>query len=161
LVQHRPQSIAQFVEPLISIFRDYRVELSQRIRAVTTLGDLRATRAVAALIEVTRYPEKELAVASNDALIAITCHDPVTAGITWPQWFSTFGKMHRLEWLIDALLSDQIKLRESAFNELRARTGVFFGFHPNMAKIERDHVHRRYLEWWKTEGADKFGGSTL
>jgi HEAT repeat protein len=145
------------LEPLVGVILDPGGGVSLRIRSAQALGELRDRRAVEGLIFGLDAREPEIAAACHEALATITRTDPPRRGESWPSWFSREGSRSRVEWLIDALLDDDLGTRETAAAELKELTKVFFGYYANLPRREREDAHRRYVAWWREEGRRKFG----
>jgi len=158
LLEAEPQAADVLVEPLVGVILDPGGGMSLRIRSANALGELRDKRAVEGLIFGLDAREPELAGACHEALVTITRTNPVALGETWPSWFAQHGARSRIEWLIDALLSDDPTLREAAGAELKATTKVYVGYYANLPRTEREEAWRRYRNWWKEEGRRKFEG---
>lgn len=156
LLDVEPATADLLIEPLIGVILDPGGGVSLRIRSANALGELRDKRAVEGLIFGLEAREPELASACHDALITITRIDPVALGETWNSWLSQHGSQSRIEWLIDALLSDDAGLREAASTELKSITKVYVGYYANLPRVEREDAWRRYRNWWKEEGRRKF-----
>ena len=147
------------VEPLVSVVLDPGGGIPLRIRSAVALGELRDRRAVEGLIFGLDAREPEIAGACHEALVAITRHDPTRRGQTWPSWFAQHGSVSsRIEWLIEALLDDDLGNREAAAVELKDLTKVFFGYYANLPRNEREDAYRRYRAWWREEGRSQFEG---
>lgn len=157
LLAEVPRTGDVLIEPLVGVLLDPGGGTSLRIRAANALGELRDARAVEGLILGLEAREPEIAGACHEALIAITRHDPVSRGKTWAQWFSEHGGETRIEWLIEALLEDDIGLRAAAALELKEQTKVYFGYYANLPRAEREQAYRRYRAWWTEEGHLRFG----
>jgi HEAT repeat protein len=147
-----------FIEPLTSVILDPGGGLSLRMRSAQALGELRDRRAVDGLIFGLDAREPEIVAQCHESLILITRHDPPRRGGTWPSWYAEHGSQSRVEWLIDALLDEDIGMREAAAAELKDLTKVFFGYYANLPRAEREEAHRRYVAWWNDEGRKKFAG---
>jgi len=146
------------LEPLVGVILDPGGGVALRIRSARALGELRDRRAVEGLIFGLDAREPEIAAACHEALVTITRHDPPRHGGSWPSWFARHGNQSRIEWLIDALLDEQLGNREMAGAELKELTKVFFGYYANLPRKEREDAHRRYVAWWREEGHRKFEG---
>jgi hypothetical protein len=146
------------LEPLVGVILDPGGGVSLRIRSAQALGELRDRRAVEGLIFGLDAREPEIAAACHEALVTITRHDPPRRGESWPSWFSQYGTRSRIEWLMNALLDEELGNREIAASELKELTKVFFGYYANLPRKEREDAHRRYLTWWREEGQRKFEG---
>lgn len=158
LLEQEPSAADVLIEPLVGVILDPGGGMSLRIRSANALGELRDRRAVEGLIFGLDAREPELSGACHEALVTITRANPVAQGETWPAWLAQHGSASRIEWLIDALLSEDATLREAASNELKAATKVYVGYYANLPRTEREEAWRRYRTWWKEEGKRKFEG---
>lgn len=158
LIAKYPRTAETFVEPLTSVILDPGGGLSLRMRSAQALGELRDRRAVDGLIFGLDAREAEIVAQCHESLILITRHDPPRRGSTWPTWYAEHGSESRIEWLMDALLDDDMAMREAAAAELKELTKVFFGYYANLPRQERQDAHRRYVAWWNDEGRKKFAG---
>ena len=157
LLQGSRKASALLVEPLVSVLLDPGGGPALRVRAATALGEMRDERAVEGLIiALDEAREPEVSDACHEALVTLARHDPTKHGSTWPTWFSANEGKTRIQWLIDALMDDEIGIRESAGAELKELTKVYFGYYANLARAEREQAHRRYLAWWNETGKKKY-----
>lgn len=124
--------------------------------AVRALGELRDARAIELLIELIDDDDEELSRESLRSLVLITRQDLGTSQRKWTQWVERNGANHRIEWLIDALLHDDEKMRAAAGEELKQITQQYYGYHPSLPKRDREVAQRKYREWWATEGQHRF-----
>ncbi|MBI2389872.1 MAG: hypothetical protein HYV09_09790 [Deltaproteobacteria bacterium] len=158
LLEAEPATADILIEPLVGVILDPGGGMSLRIRSANALGELRDRRAVEGLVFGVDVREAELASACHEALVTITRADPPSRGQTWASWLAQHGAESRIEWLIDALLSESATLREAAGAELKATTKVYVGYYANLPRAEREEAWRRYRAWWKEEGSRKFAG---
>ncbi|MGZ3448442.1 MAG: GspE/PulE/PilB domain-containing protein [Polyangiales bacterium] len=158
LLSRVPAVADTLIEPLVGVVLDPGGGTSLRIRSANALGELRDRRAVEGLIFGLEAREPELAAACHEALVVITRHDPVKQGRTWSSWFASHGMSARIEWLIEALLEEDMALREAAAAELKETTKVYFGYYANLPRAEREQAYRRYRTWWQEEGHRRFEG---
>jgi hypothetical protein len=156
LLSRIPNAGDALIEPLVGVVLDPGGGTSLRIRSANALGELRDKRAVEGLIFGLEAREPELAAACHEALVVITRHDPVKQGRTWSSWFASHGMSARIEWLIEALLEEDMALREAAAAELKETTKVYFGYYANLPRAEREQAYRRYRTWWQEEGQRRF-----
>ncbi len=100
--------------------------------------------------------EAELAPAAHHSLVAITRQDFGTSARKWAEWIGEHGARHRIEWLIDALLHPEEKMRTVAGDELKHLTQEYYGYHPALPRRDREIAQRKYEAWWKSEGRRRF-----
>ncbi len=128
----------------------------RRLQATRALGVLRDTRAPAVLITLLSESDVDVVSAARTALISITGHDADTDIAKWQRWLDLNGERHRIEWLIDALMSGAEDLRARAGEELERITGQMHGYRSAITHAERLQIQRRYREWWEREGKARF-----
>jgi hypothetical protein len=131
---------------------------SFRKAAAVALGELRDAEAVPALVAGLDDPDPAVAEATHKALATITRQDFGAMAAPWVAWWARAGQQHRVEWLIDALLHPEPGVRHEASEELKKLTGQYFGYYFNLPKRDRERAHQRYVEWWKSDGAQRFDG---
>lgn len=146
------RSAALVVDPLIVVLLDKGSPPTLRVRTATALGELREARAAEGLILALEDTVPAVASATQQALLTLTRTDPSRSGMTWATWFATNAARHRTEWLIDSLLSPDGAEREAAASELKEQHKVYFGYYADLPQIERERAHKRYVDWWETEG---------
>ncbi len=152
---HRPEFLGM-LEMIRSAARVPRRSASQRARAVAALGELRDAKAIRLCVELLSAKESRLREAAHRALCTITCQDFGTTPRRWEEWERKRGDAHRIEWLIDALLHSDEKLRGRAGDELKQETQEYYGFHPALSRHDREVAQRKYRRWWESEGRDRF-----
>ncbi len=147
------------VDKLGSIAKGREQPTVRRTRAVEALGDTREENAVPILASLVNDTAGAVANAARIALVLITRHDYGHDARAWFQWWDDNGERHRLEWLMDALLSESSVLRASAGDELKAITKEYFGYYEDLPKREREKVQARYRQWWNEIGRVRFSRS--
>jgi hypothetical protein len=145
-----------FLDYLGRIAADPESEPTMRLLAVETLGELRQPRAVPLLLELLSAPDGELARTAHRALVVLTGHDFDRELRKWGSWWSQNAHVHRVEWLIDALVADDEARAEVAGLELKAITKEYFGFEATLPRRERERAQQRYRDWWVNEGKARF-----
>lgn len=122
--------------------------------ALAKLGD---THAVPVLIDVMAEGGSG-AEHARRTLISLTRQDFASSVRKWRSWWNKHQEQHMIEWLIDALGHKDENLRGAAAEDLRQRTGEYFGFHHDLSKREREQAQQRWREWWRQTGSMKFAG---
>jgi len=122
------------------------------VRAIRALGLHKAERAVPLLIERLAHTDRTVASAAHAALVSITGQDRGLRVRGWRSWWSKAGDRDRVEWLLEALASSSAELRLCASDELRALTGMYFGYHFDLPARDREEARRRWADWWRTVG---------
>jgi hypothetical protein len=140
-----------------------------RWRAEAARGDLGARTAIATLVEVRDggcvpelitlidAPDPLVAEAARAALRTLTAQDFGAARWRWILWWRTWGKKHRVEWLLEALSAPDPERRLQAAHELEAVTGQYVGYHFDLGRRERQAARRRWQRWWDETGRSRFG----
>ncbi len=129
---------------------------ARRVRAIEALGEAREPQAVPVLLTLIEDAQEPIVNAARAALVLITQQDFARDADRWIAWWGENLERHRLEWLIDALMSDQRALRTSASEELKAITKEFFGYYDDLPKRERLAAQARYRDWWENIGRVRF-----
>jgi len=124
--------------------------------AIEALADLRDPRAVPRLIRLLDERSAEIVRSASWALVVLTRTDYGRDSSGWTQWWQKNGTRHRIEWLIDALMHDDAKIRREAGDELKAITKEYFGYYDDLPKKERAKAQERYREWWESKGKARF-----
>lgn len=143
---------------LRTLLRDVRAPTDQRVHAARALAEFRDIDSVPVLIASLADPDNTVVTAVHRALVDITRQDFGNGVTSWSDWWQHAQHRHRIEWLIDALLSTDAALRHEASEELKKLTGQFFGYYFNLPRRERERAHQRYIEWWRREGTQHFSG---
>lgn len=133
--------------------KPYPVEA--RRRAVQLLGQFRDVGAVPLLIALLgQHPEGgELAEDTRRALRNIALADFGNRPKGWEKWWARAKKRSRLDWLIDALASEELELRQDAHRELASLAGDDFGYRPDADKRSRQRAIEVWQQWWTEEKA--------
>ena len=124
--------------------------LESRRRAVELLGQFRDVGAVPLLVALL---STELAETARQALRSIALQDYGARPRGWEKWWAKAKKRSRLDWLIDALSSEELELRTQAHRELQALAGDDFGYRPDGDKRTRLRAIEVWQQWWSDEKA--------
>jgi HEAT repeat protein len=124
--------------------------------AVEALGQLRDSRSLAALIARLSDRDEQVVRSAHHALVVLTGQDFGSVQRRWETWAEGWGRAHRVEWLIEALLHAEESVRTLAGEELKLLTQQYFGYHPALPKKDRELAQRKYREWWELEGRVAF-----
>ena len=119
------------------------------MRALGALGD---TKSLGLFIDLLRAADPEVKQHARQSLTLLTAHDLGPSFRKWSRWAEQKGELSRIEWLIDSLDHTEESLRAHAGEELQALTQEYYGFHPALAKRERQVIARRYRRWWEEKG---------
>ncbi len=134
-----------------SVLRELRHQAStssapaNRRRAVELLGAFRDVGAIPLLVAALAT---ELADAAAAALrvIGLQNHGP-RAG-AWEKWWAKAKKRSRIDWLVDALDSDDAALRTQAQGELQALAGADVGDGADDVRGDRKRTMAVWRKWW-------------
>jgi len=129
-------------------------ETEVRLLAIETLGAMRDGAAVPVLIDAVQHPDSAISRTANRALRALTRMD-AESGAQWIDWWQRNRERPRMEWLIDALTSPSLDMREAAAKELAEHTGRDFGYEAEMPVEARASVQSRYRAWRVQDGRDR------
>jgi len=146
---------AQLIERLRAAARDGR-KLQPQVTTIEALGRLRDAESFEFLVSLLDSPEVEVIRAAHASLVRLACQDFGTSKKKWRAWFDERDSVHRVEWLIDALMHSDERLRRRASDELKHLTQEYFGYHPGLPKRERDAAQRKYRRWWQQVGSRMF-----
>lgn len=150
------EEVAEVLAHFRRVAGNDRAPATLRQTAIELLGELRDGDAVNVLVDVLAEAEPTLSRVARDALVRITKQDFGTAAQGWEPWLAKNAELHRIEWLIDALLHDDDVLRKEAGEELKTLTQEYFGFQSALPRKEREVVQRKYRKWWETHGRARF-----
>jgi hypothetical protein len=129
---------------------------TRRLFALDGLGETREPLAVPPLVARIGDGDGEIAERARGALMTVTRQDFGAERKKWERWWSENEGRHRLEWLIDALMHEQLPLRAAASEELVAITRESFGYGDDLSKRERERSQARFWEWWEKVGRVRF-----
>jgi hypothetical protein len=126
------------------------------LAAIDAIAMLRDAASVPTLIDLLNNPDKQISVPAHRALTVITCQDFGKAVKKWRGWFESNAYRHRVEWLIEGLMHTDEALRAAAGLELQKLTQVYYGYVAAASKRDREQAQKRYWDWWRGEGRQKF-----
>jgi hypothetical protein len=152
---HFPE-FATLREELRTTARVLHRDLTRRRTAIRALAELRDAQAVPMLLAVLDDDDEGVRGEAHRALVTLTRQDFGLQRKRWEPWAEKHARAHRIEWLIDALLHDDESLRAAAGDELKRVTQEYYGYHPGSPRRERERVHRKYQQWWESEGRARF-----
>ena len=128
----------------------------KRVGAIDTLSEMREPAGVPVLVGVLADTDDPVGEAAHRALVSVTHQDFGQDQRRWMGWWSGHASRHRIEWLIDALMHDEVAMRHAAGEELKAITKEYFGYYDDLPKRERERAQQRYRDWWSSEGRVRF-----
>lgn len=127
-----------------------------RLAAIKALGHLRDEGALDLLVRMLDVDEERLREAAHQSLVLITRQDFGRSRDGWAAWASEHRGTHRIEWLIEALMHEDAKLRRLAGDELKHLTQAYYGYQHALPKRDREVAQRKYRQWWESEGRALF-----
>lgn len=125
--------------------------------AIQALADLREARAIPALAALLASGSLEIQRSVHWALIVLARADCGANRAAWDRWWHLNASRHRIEWLIDALISEVPEIRRAAGDELKSVSKEYFGYYDDLPAGERERAQSRYREWWESHGKARFG----
>ncbi|GAB4207613.1 MAG: hypothetical protein OHK0013_25400 [Sandaracinaceae bacterium] len=149
----------EMAEQLVFLRRTARIrgkDPSRRLHALAALGALRDAGALRMLVDLLEDEDARVRQAAHEALVVLCCEDLGDSMRRWAAWADRNEGRHRVEWLMDALLSPDARLRTQAGEELKTITQQYFGFHPALSRKEREVIQAKYRQWWEREGKAAF-----
>lgn len=153
-----PEQLQEVIEGLRAEARVPRSDVRKRVAATRALGALRDQGSVQLMVQLLESDKPELVTEAHRSLVALTKQDFGQSASKWASWVEQNRGRHRIEWLIDALLHSDEKLRADAGEELKRLTQEYYGYHPGLPKRDREIAQRKYRDWWATEGRRRFVG---
>lgn len=145
----------QAVAQVLSILKDDSQPHAVRQGCVEAIADLRASSAVASLIELLGS-DSGLAATAEEALRVLTRQNLGTEMSAWRNWWGPRAGRHRIEWLIEALGSESESVRSAASEELKSESKEYFGYYADLPVPERKRAQQRYVQWWESVGRARF-----
>lgn len=139
-----------------AIAEDASGSIDARVAAIEALAHFRDERAVPRLIRLVAL-EDEVGKSAQWALGILTRQALGRDRAAWEAWWRDNGARHRIEWLIDALMHEDLEVRRAAGEELKSLTKEYFGYYDDLSKGERAKAQRRYRDWWESTGKKRFG----
>ncbi|MBO6933657.1 MAG: hypothetical protein JJ863_01740 [Deltaproteobacteria bacterium] len=147
------------VEGLRAEARVPRSDIHKRVAAARALGALRDVGSLVLFVQLLGSDKPALVQEALRSLVALTKQDFGDNVAKWESWAEQNGHRHRIEWLIDALLHNDERLRADAGEELKRLTQEYYGYHPALPKRDREVAQRKYRDWWSNEGQRRFDSS--
>lgn len=147
----------QFRRALFEIADEKRAPLKLRLRSIEHSAKLKDGPSVPRLISLLNTGVEPIIVKSQWALTMITRHDMGRDIQAWSDWWHAHRAQHRIQWLIEALDHDDLRLRRAAFEELGSEVNEDFGYRAELERAERVSAQARYRDWWSAIGARRYG----
>jgi hypothetical protein len=149
------EEFAQLVKMLRSTARDPQ-NSERQVVAVEALGRLRDVGSFEFLLSLLNVANEELVRAAHASLVRLSGQDFGKSTKKWGNWYQKNRSKHRVQWLIDALMHSDPRLRRRASDELKHLTQEYFGYHPTLPRRDRDRARNKYLSWWQQVGFRMF-----
>jgi HEAT repeat protein len=153
------RAFPEMTDQLVFLRRTGRIrgkDPARRLHALAALAALRDAAALRMLVDLLEDEDAPVRHAAHEALVVLTCEDLGESMRRWAAWADRNEGRHRIEWLMDALLSSDERLRTLAGEELKTLTQQYFGFHPALSRKEREVIQAKYRQWWEHEGKAAF-----
>lgn len=131
-------------------------DLTRREHAIDAIAELRDVEMIPKLIELLREDDESLLDHVSSALVKITGADHGRSHRRWAGWWDKNRNRHRIEWLIDSLVSADEPVRRMAGEELKRITQEYYGYHAGSPKRDRELIAKKYRQWWDDEGQRRF-----
>ncbi len=156
MLSRNPTASAAVREHMVELASDPALPGDVRRSAIEALTDLRAIKAIPALIDLLGDSEKQVSRGAHWSLVVLSRQDFRTDADAWRSFWAQNQERHRVEWLIDALTHNDRDIRRSAGDELKAVSREYFGYYDDLPAAERAKAQDRYREWWNKEGRERF-----
>lgn len=102
--------------------------------AAAAAAELLDTDAVEPLVRTLHAESMHTRQRAASALSRITFQDFGANAKLWERWFRQAGGGSRIEWLLDAMVSKDWKVRDNAARELRQMPRLVVNYHPDLAR---------------------------
>jgi HEAT repeat protein len=112
----------------------------------------RDTESVELLIPLLGHRDPPLQELARNALRELTRQDFGLTVRNWRRWYGKNRHRDRLEWLIDALVTEELELRSQAAQELHKLTGQRIPFDPAGPRKEWKRAQSDWLAWRRSHG---------
>ena len=145
----------QLIERLRASARDGR-KLQPQVTSIEALGRLRDAESAEFFVSLLESPEIQVVRAAHASLVRLSSQDYGTNKKRWTAWFDKHSGQHRVEWLIEALMHSDERLRRRASDELKHLTQEYFGYEPGLSKRAREAAQQKYRLWWQRVGFRMF-----
>ncbi len=144
------------VERVAKVALDLSHEPARRLLALDAMGELREAICVPSVLSALTDPKPDIVNAARGALEVLTRHDFGADPRRWLQFWQENASLHRVQWLIDALLGEREELAQAAAIELVQLTKQNYGYSLALPYSERERAVARYREWWHSDGKRRF-----
>ena len=110
--------------------------------AITVAGRLRDSGAVSALLAALDASSARTRQKAAQALSTLTFQDFGVNRRRWQKWFRRNGTNTRNEWLLDAMVDREWKVRDNAGRELRSISGLIVNYSPDFERRQLEAARR-------------------
>lgn len=110
--------------------------------AITAVARLVDTDAVPSLIRLLDHESDHTRQRAAQALSRLTFQDFGANRKAWERWQESAGGNSRIEWLLDAMVSKDWKVRDNASRELRTRPRLVVNYHPDLGRAALEAAAR-------------------
>lgn len=114
--------------------------------AVSAINRLRDSGAVPDLLAILDHPSDRTRQKAAQALSRLTFQDFGVNRKRWERWYRKNGMDSRRDWLLEAMVDREWKVRDNAARELRSYRRLVVNYHPDIDKgareVARRAVHR-------------------
>ncbi len=143
-------------ERLMRSVKDPEASPPKRIRILEAVGCIGQPIAVPMLLPLVSDGLAQVGEAARRALIRLTGQDFRLDARKWSGWWTSNVGRHRYEWLIDAVLQDDPRLRKDALDELAGPVGRPLALEVDASPDRREVLHGELMRWWNSVGAQRF-----
>ncbi len=154
VARHAIQRCAQTSDLRRSVLEHLRGALQQgvpfhRICAAEGVAAFKDKVAVPMLIDMLGHQSQDVTDAAQEALVAVTKHNFGQDRETWWSWWQENHGRHRVEWMLDSLVSQDLECRFLAMQELAELAGDTFGYRFDLGRDEIGAAVARWRTWWE------------
>lgn len=146
----------QVAERLMRGAKDAETSPPRRIRVLEAVGSMGQPIAVPMLLPLVGDGLAQVGEAARRALVRLTGQDFRLDSRKWSGWWTSNVGRHRYEWLIDAVLQDDPRLRKEALDELSGPVGRPLALEVDAGPERREALHIDLMRWWNSVGMKKF-----
>jgi hypothetical protein len=148
-----PRAVA---ERLMRAAKDPDASPPKRIRILEAVGSVGQPIAVPMVLPLVGDGLAQVGEAARRALVRLTGQDFRLDSRKWSGWWTSNVGRHRYEWLIDAVLQDDPRLRKEALDELSGPVGRPLAMEVDAGPERREAMHLELMRWWNSVGVKKF-----
>ncbi len=143
-------------ERLLRSAKDPEASPPRRIRILEAVGAVGQPIAVPMVLPLVGDGLAQVGEAARRALVRLTGQDYRLDSRKWSGWWTSNVGRHRYEWLIDAVLQDDPRLRKEALDELSGPVGRPLALEVDAGPERLEAMHLELMHWWKAVGVKKF-----